>query len=163
MDLKTDVKYECKEKAINDLIPPEWDYVLRKKQSSNKVHRLYVWNGVPTYWRNNKYHRKAVERIRFKFSRGILDCIDAINTPEGYHFWKKIELEIETYKEQIRWIKLKSFLGLSLIDPEVKQEIEKLQKSLTSKMDFLSRVKDQYNLSLSDAKIVADKFFKKEV
>ena len=57
---------------------------------------------VPTYWRNNKYHRKAIERIRFKFSRGILDCIDAINTPEGYHFWKKIELEIETYKEQIR-------------------------------------------------------------
>ena len=45
----------------------------------------------------------------------------------------------------------------------VKQEIEKLAEKSTSKMDFLSRVKDQYNLSLSDAKIVADKFFKKEV
>lgn len=89
-------------KAINDLIPPEWDYVLRKNKVLTKFIDYMYEFCVPTYWRNNKYHRKAVERIRFKFSRGILDCIDAINTPEGYYFWKKIELEIETYKEQIR-------------------------------------------------------------
>lgn len=57
--------------------------------------------------------------------------------------------------EIIPWVKFN--------DPGVKQEIEKLAEKSTSKMDFLSRVKDQYNLSLSDAKIVADKFFKKEV
>lgn len=57
--------------------------------------------------------------------------------------------------EIIPWVKFN--------DSGVKQEIEKLAKKSTSKMDFLSRVKDQYNLSLSDAKIVADKFFKKEV
>lgn len=54
--------------------------------------------------------------------------------------------------EIIPWVKFN--------DPGVKQEIEKLAEKSTSKMDFLSRVKDQYNLSLSDAKIVADKFFK---
>lgn len=45
----------------------------------------------------------------------------------------------------------------------VKEELEKLSSSCTSKMDFLSHVKDKYELSITDAKTVADKFFKKEV
>ena len=43
------------------------------------------------------------------------------------------------------------------------EELEKLSSSCTSKMDFLSHVKDKYELSITDAKTVADKFFKKEV
>ena len=39
--------------------------------------------------------------------------------------------------EIIPWVKFN--------DPGVKQEIEKLAEKSTSKMDFLSRVKDQYN------------------
>ena len=44
----------------------------------------------------------------------------------------------------------------------VKDELEALAQSCTSKMDFLSHVKDKYELSITDAKTVADKFFKKE-
>ena len=44
----------------------------------------------------------------------------------------------------------------------VKDELEALAQSCISKMDFLSQIKDKYELSLSDAKVVADKFFKKE-
>ena len=44
----------------------------------------------------------------------------------------------------------------------VKDELEALAQSCISKMDFLSHVKDKYELSITDAKTVADKFFKKE-
>ena len=47
--------------------------------------------------------------------------------------------------EIIPWVKFN--------DPGVKQEIEKLAEKSTSKMDFLSRVKDQYNLSLSEKSV----------
>lgn len=57
--------------------------------------------------------------------------------------------------EIIPWVKFNK-LG-------VKEELEKLSSSCTSKMDFLSHVKDKYELSITDAKTVADKFFKKEV
>ena len=45
----------------------------------------------------------------------------------------------------------------------VKEEIESLVEESKTKMDFLSKIKEVYKLSISDAKIVADKFFKKEV
>lgn len=89
-------------RAINDLIPSEWDYVLRKNKVLTKFINYMYEFCVPTYWRNSRYHKKATERIRFKVRGNILNCIDAINTEEGYYFWKKIEMEIETYKEQIR-------------------------------------------------------------
>lgn len=57
--------------------------------------------------------------------------------------------------EIIPWVKFNK--------PGVKKELEKLSSSCTSKMDFLSHVKDKYELSITDAKTVADKFFKKEV
>lgn len=57
--------------------------------------------------------------------------------------------------EIVPWVKFNA--------PGTKDELETLVKSCTSKMDFLSQVKDKYELSLSDAKVVADKFFKKEI
>lgn len=57
--------------------------------------------------------------------------------------------------EIIPWVKFN--------EPGIKQELEKLVEESTSKMDFLSKVKEKYQLSLTDAKVVADKFFKKEV
>lgn len=57
--------------------------------------------------------------------------------------------------EIVPWVKFNA--------PGTKDELETLAKSCTSKMDFLSQVKDKYELSLSDAKVVADKFFKKEI
>lgn len=88
--------------AINDLMPHEWYYVLKKNRVLTKFINYMYEFCIPPYWRNGTNYKKSIERIRFKFDRGILSCIDSINTPEGYHFWKKIESEIETYKEQIR-------------------------------------------------------------
>ena len=59
---------------------------------------------------------------------------------------KKIEI--------VHWVKFNA--------KGVKDELEALAQSCISKMDFLSQIKDKYELSLSDAKVVADKFFKKE-
>lgn len=57
--------------------------------------------------------------------------------------------------EIIPWVKFNE-LG-------VKEEIESLVEKSKTKMDFLLKIKEIYKLSISDAKIVADKFFKKEV
>lgn len=57
--------------------------------------------------------------------------------------------------EIIPWVKFN--------EPGVKKEIENLVEESKTKMDFLLKIKEEYKLSISDAKIVADKFFKKEV
>ena len=59
---------------------------------------------------------------------------------------KKIEI--------VPWVKFNA--------QEVKDELEALAKSCISKMYFLSKINDKNELSLSDEKVVADKFFKKE-
>lgn len=57
--------------------------------------------------------------------------------------------------EIVPWVKFN--------EPGVKQEVEELAKNSSSKMDFLRQIKNNYNLSLTDANVVVDKFFKKEV
>lgn len=57
--------------------------------------------------------------------------------------------------EIIPWVKFNN--------PGVKEDLEKLANQCSSKMQFLREVKDKYDLSISDAGVVADKFFKKEV
>lgn len=57
--------------------------------------------------------------------------------------------------EIIPWVKF--------IEPGVKQEVEELAEKCGSKMDFVREIKDNYELSISDAKLIAEKFYKKEV
>lgn len=57
--------------------------------------------------------------------------------------------------EIIPWVKFNS--------PGIKDELDKLAEECSTKMEFLSKVKDKYELSITDARVVADKFFKKEV
>lgn len=56
--------------------------------------------------------------------------------------------------EVIPWVKFNA--------PGVKAELEALAKESSSKMSFLAKVKEAYGLSLSDSKVVSDKFYKKE-
>lgn len=56
--------------------------------------------------------------------------------------------------EVIPWVKFN--------EPGAKEELEKLCASCNSKVEFLTLVRKNYNLSSIDAKTVADKFFKKE-
>lgn len=57
--------------------------------------------------------------------------------------------------EIIPWVKFNS--------PGIKEDLEKLATQCSSKMQFLREVKEKYDLSMSDADVVATKFFKKEV
>ena len=50
-------------KAINDILPQEWDYVLRKNKVLTKFIDYMYEFCVPTYWRNNKYHRKQLKEF----------------------------------------------------------------------------------------------------
>lgn len=76
-------------KAINDILPQEWDYVLRKNKVLTRVIDLIYENCIPQSWRNNRMHKRSVERIRHLIRK-------------RYDFWKRIDLEIINYKEQCR-------------------------------------------------------------
>ncbi len=90
-------------KAINDILPQEWDYVLRKNKVLTRVIDLIYENCIPQSWRNNRMHKRSVERIRHLIRNyPFIDCFDARATSEGYDFWKRIDLEIINYKEQCR-------------------------------------------------------------
>lgn len=56
--------------------------------------------------------------------------------------------------EVIPWVKFN--------DPGAKKELENLCNSCSSKVEFLTLIRKNYDLSSIDAKTVADKFFKKE-
>lgn len=55
----------------------------------------------------------------------------------------------------IPWVKFNS--------AGIKEEVEKMATQHSSKMSFLRELKEKYDLTLSDAEVVATKFFKKEV
>lgn len=57
--------------------------------------------------------------------------------------------------EIIPWVKFN--------EPNIKSEVEKLAKNSDTEIDFIRSLKEKYNLSLSDGKVVAEKFYKKEV
>ena len=85
-------------KAINDILPQEWDYVLRKNKVLTRVIDLIYENCIPQSWRNNRMHKRSVERIRHLIRNcPFIDCFDARATSEGYDFWKRIDLEIINY------------------------------------------------------------------
>lgn len=94
-------------KAINDLIPPEWDYVLRKnKVLTHFIDYVYNYN-VPSIWRNRYGFKEALKLLKYRINKAhaystIFVCIDPWNTYEGYEFWLKINQDINSYKEQIR-------------------------------------------------------------
>lgn len=56
--------------------------------------------------------------------------------------------------EVIPWVKFNK--------PGVKEEVENLANASSSKMDFLSKVKAKYGLSVVDANVVANKFYQKK-
>lgn len=56
--------------------------------------------------------------------------------------------------EVIPWVKFNK-LG-------IKEDVEQMVESCTSKMDFVSKVKTKYDLSLADANVVANKFYQKK-
>lgn len=55
--------------------------------------------------------------------------------------------------EIIPWVKFNK--------PGVKDKIQHLADKCTTKMEFLRAVREEFNLSLSDADIVVNNFFKK--
>ena len=55
--------------------------------------------------------------------------------------------------EIVQWVKFNN--------PNMKEEIKQLVNNCTSKMEFLRAVRDKYKLSLADADVVANNFFKK--
>ena len=57
--------------------------------------------------------------------------------------------------EIVSWVKFNK--------PGIKKEVEKLAKESTTKMQFVSAVKEKFNIGITDASIVSDNFFKKEV
>ena len=90
-------------KAINEFIPHEWDYVLRKNKVLTRVIDLIYDDCVPMSWRNNRMHKESVKRVKHLISTcPFIECFNARATSEGYDFWKKIDLEIINYKEQCR-------------------------------------------------------------
>lgn len=46
-------------------------------------------------------------------------------------------------------------------DPKAKEDLIEMAKKATSIMDFSGKIRDTYKLSISDALIVAKKFFNK--
>lgn len=88
--------------AINVLIPPEWDYVLRKNKVLT-VFKEYLYDySVPYKLRNKRCYKISIARIKHNISCGLTFCFDTYNTKEGYKFWQKIEFEINEYIEQCR-------------------------------------------------------------
>ena len=55
--------------------------------------------------------------------------------------------------EIVQWVKFNN--------PNIKEEIKQLVNKCDSKMEFLIAVRDKYKLSLADADVVANNFFKK--
>ena len=55
-------------KAINDILPQEWDYVLRKNKVLTRVIDLIYENCIPQSWRNNRMHKRSVERLRINMN-----------------------------------------------------------------------------------------------
>lgn len=89
-------------RAINDLIPPEWYYVLKKNRVLTHFIKYMYEYCVPQCWRNKFMFKRSIERIKFRINLGFIFCFDPHNTSEGYDFWKKIDLEITNYIEQCR-------------------------------------------------------------
>lgn len=56
--------------------------------------------------------------------------------------------------EVIPWVKFNK--------PGIKEDVEQMVESCASKMDFVSKVKIKYDLSLADANVVANKFYQKK-
>lgn len=54
--------------------------------------------------------------------------------------------------EVISWIKFNK--------PNVKSKVLQLAKECSSKMEFVKQIKDTYDISLSDANEVANRFYK---
>lgn len=57
--------------------------------------------------------------------------------------------------EIVQWVKFNK--------PGLKEEVIALSKQCETLMDYVRSLRTKYGLDLSDCKIIADKFFKKEV
>lgn len=57
--------------------------------------------------------------------------------------------------EVIQWVKFNK--------PGIKDKIQHLANKCNTKMEFLRAVREEFNLSLSDADVVVNNFFKKDL
>lgn len=90
-------------KAINDLLPSEWEYVLRKNKVLTKAISYIYRDAIPDSWKTKYKCKYAVNRImHLTHNCPFIHCFDANNTIEGFSFWAKIDLEIVQYKESLR-------------------------------------------------------------
>ena len=89
--------------AIRNLIPQEWDYVLRKNKSLSNFCKYVYRDSVPNYWKNAIHYRKAITSIKVILrNRPFLSCFNSNNTIEGWKYWAKINEEIQNYKLQYK-------------------------------------------------------------
>ena len=89
--------------TIKDIIPQEWEHVLRENKVLTNFCEYVYRDVVPLNWRNYKNGKNAVNRIKHLTSNcAFLNCFNFNDTKEGTAFWLDINEKIIIFKDQSR-------------------------------------------------------------